>query len=465
VQPVEPFSATDEKNTKPATVHAMKSIVAVIGRPNVGKSTLFNRITRSNRALVDDTPGVTRDRHYGDAQWADVSFTVVDTGGFLGADTDAFAQQIHDQLQHAIEDADVVVVLFDGKEGLSPFDRDLADRVRQLAKPVFYAVNKIDGIEQENRLYEFYTLGCDALYPVSAQHGYGVADFLDALVQSLPPPLYEEPQGTVKVSVVGRPNVGKSSLINRLLGQQRLIVSETAGTTRDAIDTMCRKGARNYRFVDTAGLRRKARVGGRLEKFSAIKALRSLSRCDVALIVLDAVEGIAGQDITIAGYALERGCACMFVLNKWDALPPARRDVKRFIDTLRREAKYVSFAPAVTVSAKTGLRVHRIFGMIDTLSDQYATRIATGRLNAITQEAVRRTEPSLHRGRRVRFLYTVQVSARPPTIVFFVNHPDGVHFSYRRYLVNQIREAAGLDQTPIRAFFRKRRGRQERSGH
>ncbi|CAB1082025.1 GTP-binding protein EngA [Olavius algarvensis Delta 1 endosymbiont] len=442
----------------------MKPIIAIVGRPNVGKSTLFNRITRSKDALVDDYPGVTRDRHYSDANWNDIEFTLVDTGGFTEGDD--FAEQIRFQVRQAIADADVVLLLLDGKEGLSPFDRDVIDILRTVAKPVFYAVNKIDGAEQEVMLSDFYQLGIDELYPLSAEHRYGLNDLLDDVVDALDEfvddPTEESDQQMIKLAVVGRPNVGKSSLINRVLGENRLLVSDVPGTTRDAIDSVCKLNGRTYLLVDTAGIRRKGRVTRKLEKFSIIKALRSLDRCDVALIVIDAAEGVTDQDIAVAGYAYERGCGCIMLLNKWDLVEKDSRTVKLYYERLRDQAKFLSFAPAITISALTGQRVTKVFKLVDDVYEQYQRRIGTGQLNKIFEQAIEKNEPSLHRGRRIKFYYAVQISTKPPTIVCFVNYPQAVHFSYQRYLINQLREQAGLDRTPIRLILRQREGRKKK---
>ncbi len=434
----------------------MKPIVAVIGRPNVGKSTFFNRVTRSRGAMVDDFPGVTRDRNYGDALWDDAAFTLVDTGGFTDGKGDRFAAQVRFQLLEAIDDADAVIYLLDGKAGVSPFDQDLLDLLRTKDKPVFYAVNKIDGPEQEDLLYEFHALGIETLYPVSASHGYGVSDLLDDLIARFPGLHAEAPSDMTRVAVVGRPNVGKSSLINRILGKERLLVSEEPGTTRDAIDTEYAVNGKTYLFADTAGIRRKGRVNRRLEKFSVVRALKSLERCDVALVVMDAAEGVTDQDLTIAGYAVERGCGCVLLLNKWDLLSREARISGRMIQDLRSVAKFLSFAPVVTISAKTGLRIPKIFDNIDAVFEQYTARISTGRLNRILEGALERTPPSLFRGRRIKIFYATQVTTKPPTFVCVANYPQAVHFSYRRYLINQIRTEAGLDRTPIRLYFRKR---------
>ncbi len=310
----------------------MKPIVAIVGRPNVGKSTFFNRVTRTQDALVDDFPGVTRDRHYGDAVWDDIAFTLVDTGGFT--EGEEFADEIRFQVHQALADADIIVLLLDGKEGISPFDRDIVKLLRVTSKPVFYAINKIDGAECEKHVSEFYSLGIESLYPISAEHRYGMVDFLDALVERVAAVAQHSElqalEGSIGVAVVGRPNVGKSSLINRILGQERLLVSDRPGTTRDAIDTVCQVAGKSYLLIDTAGIRRKGKVTRKIEKFSIIKALRSLDRCDVALIILDSNEGITDQDINIAGYAYERGCGCIFLLNKWDLVEKDTHTAKKY---------------------------------------------------------------------------------------------------------------------------------------
>ena len=439
----------------------MKPVVAIIGRPNVGKSTLFNRITRRRDAIVDDRPGVTRDRHYGDAVWDEHDFILVDTGGFISGDDDRFAAPIRLQVEQAVTEADVVVLVLDGKGGISPFDRDLIDWLRTIEPPVFYTVNKIDGQEQEDRLYEFYALGTASLYPVSAEHGYGVPDLLDDLVKTLPVFEGEDNQHIIRIAMVGRPNVGKSSLINRLLGEERLVVSDVPGTTRDAIDTVCQWQGRSYLLIDTAGIRRKAKVDLKLEKFSIIKALKRLERCDIALVVLDADPGITEQDIKVAGYANERGCGTIFVANKWDLVNAEELTPRRFEHRLRDAAKFLHYTPLLTVSARTGKRVVKLFPLIDQVYAQSTTRIGTGQINRIITTAIERTEPPLHKGRRLKFYYTTQISDAPPTFISFVNYPDAVHFSYQRYLLNQIRSASGLDKVPLRLYFRQRSGRIE----
>ena len=442
----------------------MKPIVAIVGRPNVGKSTLFNRITRSKDALVDNFPGVTRDCHYRDASWDDIEFTLVDTGGF--AEGDELADAIRSQVHQAMEDADVIISLLDGKGGLSPFDRDIMEMIRIVSKPVFYVVNKIDGPEREPHASDFYSLGISPLFPISAEHGYGVGDFLDALVAVFPSLEKDAVQTTIEnsiaLAVVGRPNVGKSSLINCILGKQRHLVSERPGTTRDAVDSVFSIKGKSYVLIDTAGIRRKGKVTAKIEKFSIMKALRSLDRCDVALIVLDAAEGITDQDISIAGYAFDRGCGCIFLLNKWDLLEKNSHTTQKYLQQLSLQAKFLSFAPVITISALTGQRVSKIFGMVDEVYRQSIQRIATAQLNRILEASLQKNPPPLHRGQPLKFYYTTQVSTRPPTIVCFVNFPRAVHFSYKRYLINQIREHAGLSKIPIRMMFRQRENRKKK---
>ena len=442
----------------------MKPIVAIVGRPNVGKSTLFNRITHTKDALVDNFPGVTRDRHYGDANWDDVEFTLVDTGGFTEGDD--LADAVRFQVHQAIADADVIMLLLDGKEGISPFDKDIINLLRRVEKPIFHVVNKIDGAEQEIYLSEFYQLGLETLYPLSAEHRYGLTDLLDEMVNvisGLATAPHEEAAGEmIRLAVVGRPNVGKSSLINWVLGENRLLVSNIPGTTRDAIDSVCKLNGKSYLLVDTAGIRRKGKVSRKLEKFSIIKALRSLERCDVALIVMDAAEGVTDQDISIAGYAYDRGCGCVFLLNKWDLVEKDSNTVKAYYERLRDQAKFLSFAPAMTISALTGQRITKTFKLVDEVYSQYVHRIATGQLNRILGKAIEKNAPSMHRGNQIKFYYAAQISTRPPTIVCFVNYPQAIHFSYKRYLINQLREESGLDKTPIRMIFRQREGRKKR---
>jgi GTP-binding protein len=434
----------------------MKPIVAIVGRPNVGKSTLFNRMTRSRKALVDDLPGVTRDRIYGDAQWDEVSFTVVDTGGFSDFESDQLAPMVRYQVEQAIEEADAVIMLFDGRQGVTPVDADLVQKLRQSSKPVFYGVNKIDGPKDESALADFSVLGIGPLYPLSAEHRYGVVDFMDALTAVLPRTTPETSWNRIRLAVIGRPNVGKSSLINRLLGDERLVVSEFPGTTRDAVDTICRVNDKEYVLIDTAGIRRKKSVQKKLEKFSVIKALRSLNRCHIALVMMDAAKGVTDQDVRIAGYCFERGRACIVVLNKWDLVKKDPSMAKGFVEEVKERLKFLSFAPVLTISALTGERTLEIFDWVGPVYEQYTSRVSTGHLNRVFETMVHQHEPPAYRGRRIKLYYGTQTSVAPPTFVCFVNFPEAIHFSYKRYMVNQLRETLGLDRTPIRIVFRKR---------
>lgn len=436
----------------------MKPIVAIVGRPNAGKSTLFNRLTKTRDAIVDSTPGVTRDRHYGSANFNGVDFTVIDTGGFYFADVDPFMQKTHDQVRLAIEDADVIIALFDGTQGPSPYDHDIMDLLRTTARPVVFAVNKIDHVKREENLQEFYAFGIDTLFPVAAEHGHGIYELLEEVVGLLPESAAEAATEPVRLAIVGRPNVGKSSLINQITGQERAIVSDTPGTTRDAIDTHVEISGKPYLLIDTAGIRRRGRVSQKLEKYAVVKSMEAISRCDIALIMIDSADGIVEQDIRIAGYAYEKGRACIFLLNKWDLVEKDDHVFKKYKDDLRAEAAYMAYAPFLTISASTGKRVPKIFEVVDAVYEQFSTRVSTGPLNRIFSDATEQNEPSMFRGRRLKFFYATQISTKPPTFVCFVNYPEGVHFSYQRYLVNRLRDALGFDKVPIRLFFRKRGG-------
>ena len=448
----------------------MKPVVAIVGRPNAGKSTLFNRLTRTRDALVDSMAGVTRDRHYGSASFNDVDFTVIDTGGFYFTDSDQFVQKTHDQVRYAIEDADAIVALFDGTQGVSPHDHDIMDLLRASTKPVIFAVNKMDYLKREESLVDFYSFGIDEVFPISAEHGHGIYELLERVVESLPQTDPEETQETIRLAIIGRPNVGKSSLVNRILGEERVIVSDIPGTTRDAIDTQVEVNGRQYLLIDTAGIRRKAKVTEKLEKYAVVKAMDAIARCDIALIMIDAADGIVEQDIKIAGYAYEKGRACIFLLNKWDLVEKSDHTFKKYKEDLEYQASYMSYAPFVTISALTGRRVPKIFEAIETVYEQFTHRSATGPLNRIFSEATELNEPSMFRGRRLKFFYATQIATKPPTFVCFVNYPEGVHFSYQRYLVNRLRESLGLDKVPIRLYLRKRGGdsvsprRQKRGG-
>jgi GTP-binding protein len=418
-------------------------------------------------------PGVTRDRQYADTQWEDKPFTLVDTGGFLSADDDYFASQIKGQLLRAVDQADVLVFIMDGRAGLSPYDRDLADLLRRTEKPVLYLINKVESLHrQEDELGEFYTLGVDRFYKVSAEHGLGIGEFLSDLVDMLPDaPAESEVQAEddenapIRIAIIGRPNVGKSSLANRLFGEHRMVVNDKAGTTRDAIELSVNRNGREFILKDTAGIRRKGKVTEKLEKFSILKALDSMEDCDVALILIDCSEGITDQDVTIAGYAEKRGCGAIFLLNKWDLVDKSEKGQQAFFKELRQQAKFLSYAPVITISAKTGQRCHKIFNEVEQVYKEYCHRINTGMVNRIIEDAVYRDEPSLHKGRRLKFFYASQVAVKPPTFVCFVNYPEAVHFSYKRYLVNQLRQMIPLNLTPVNLYFREKTGKIEFSGN
>ena len=445
----------------------MKPVVALLGRPNVGKSTLFNRITRTRKALVDDMPGITRDRLHADALWDDVPFTLVDTGGFLSSDEDVFAPDIREQLDIVIRSADLLVLVMDAREGLSPYDRELVGLLRKSAKPVVCAVNKVEHQEQHQGLYEFYSAGIDRYYPISAEHNIGLDEFMEDLVRVLPKAGEEdsgEPE-TITLAVAGRPNVGKSSLVNRLFGEKRVIVNEQAGTTRDAVELELDHKGRRFVLTDTAGIRKKGRVTAKVEKFSIIKSLQSMKDCDVVLLLIDSVEGITDQDITIAGHAEEHGCGVLFVFNKWDLVEDRERQRKKLMEELKYKARFLQYAPVLTVSAQTGRGVGKILKMVEKIHGHYIHRVGTGFLNRVVEDAVLRVEPPLHKGKSLKFYYTAQVSTGPPVFVSFVNYPDAVHFSYKRYLVNQIREMTGLDHTPVRLYFREKTGKMDFSSN
>lgn len=442
-------------------------IVALVGRPNVGKSSLFNRLAKSNKAIIDPTPGVTRDRHYEHVVWRDHSFVLVDTGG-IELEKVAAEQQdsekkvavlIREQSWQAVADADIILFMMDGREGLMKDDYALANMLRKTEKPLFYLINKIDSFELEDEgLAPFYELGASHLWPVSSAHGYGVRDFFDYLVDTVITAGLPEEKGEDEIGLafIGRPNVGKSSLVNRLLGEERMVVSDVPGTTRDSVDIRFERKGRNYLLIDTAGIRRKGKVQDKVEKFSVMRALSSMERCDIALILVDASEGITEQDTKIIGYSIERGRACLVVLNKWDLI---QKDVKRqkwILDEIERATRFIGYAPTVKVSALTGHGVGKIYDALNNVYTQFSLKFNTGKINRVLKKAVEAHTPSLHKGRRLKFYYTTQISTKPPTFIIYVNYPKGVHFSYFRYLVNQYRTELGLDQTTLRIFLRER---------
>jgi GTP-binding protein len=435
--------------------------IAIVGRPNVGKSTLFNRLVGGRRAIVDDQPGVTRDRLYGVSEWRGRRFAVVDTGGFEPATPDPLMAAVEAQARVAIEEADCIFFLVDGQAGLNPADAAFARILREEAtRPVLLVVNKVDSVRAEPAASEFYRLGFERLFAVSAEQGLGVGDLLDAAEALLPQPAApREEHEAVTVAVVGRPNVGKSSLVNRLLGLPRVIVNPEPGTTRDAVDTPLTVAGRPYVLVDTAGIRAKRKVGYRVEAYSVLRALRSIDRCDVAILVLDATAGVVEQDQKIAATAAEAGCGLILAVNKWDAAP---RDVTadEFALELRGKFQYCEFAPIVTCSALTGLRVARLFPLVARVAAERERRIGTGELNRVLAEIVERTPPPTHKGRPVKIRYVTQSSTRPPTFILFTNLPQGLPPSYRRFLARRLRERYGFAGTPIRLLFRRGSGRE-----
>jgi len=435
----------------------MGSIVAIVGRPNVGKSTLFNRLSRSRDSLVDDQPGITRDRLYASILWKGTSLTIIDTGGFEDSDREPLVNQIKEQVEKAIDEAPRIVFMVDGLQGIMPGDEDIAQILRRSGKRVFLAVNKIDGPEHEHLVPDFYRLGMASVYPLSAAHGYGLKTLMEDIVHELPQIEHErEDSDQIRVAILGRPNVGKSSLINRILGFDRLLVSELPGTTRDSVDILFKWQGKEYLLIDTAGIRRKAKVKEKIEKFSMIKAIKSLDRCHVAVILLDASEGIADQDARICGYAFERSRGIILAVNKWDLVKKAPEKKKSLDGIFERKLKFVGFAPRINLSALTGERVKKLFDKIDLVNQQFCQRISTGAVNRALEEMIK-TNPPVQKGRgRLKLFYATQTRIKPPTFIVFVNRPEWVHFSYKRFMINRLRESFDLNYTPIRLIFKKR---------
>ncbi|OGP54716.1 MAG: ribosome biogenesis GTPase Der, partial [Deltaproteobacteria bacterium RBG_13_52_11b] len=414
----------------------MKPIIAIVGRPNVGKSTLFNRIAGGKKAIVENEPGVTRDRNYADVEWEEHSFTLIDTGGFEPVSKDRLFVQMREQVQLAMDEADAILFVMDGKEGLSPSDKDIADILRRQRKPVFYVVNKIDGPKHEDKTFDFYGLGVDPLYSVSAEDRYGVGDLMDDVIKVLPKSTEESSdQEATKVAVVGRPNVGKSSLINRFLGYKRVIVDETPGTTRDAIDTMLERNGKRYVLIDTAGIRRKSRISLRLEQYSIVEALRTIDRCDVAILVMDSREEVTDQDARIGGFIHEKGKGCVLVMNKWDLVEKESHTMVEVEERVKESLKYLHYVPTVFISAMTGQRISKVLETVDRVAEQAKKRITTSELNRHFGQWVTDLSPPLYRNRAVKMNYITQVSTAPPTFVISTNYPQSIHFSYERYLL------------------------------
>ncbi|MCL1791178.1 MAG: ribosome biogenesis GTPase Der [Peptococcaceae bacterium] len=438
-----------------------KSLVAIVGRPNVGKSTLFNRIVGSRIAIVEDTPGITRDRLYFDAEWGRKRFTLIDTGGIELKDRSlTLSEMMKQQVDVAIEEADVVIFVVDGKTGPTAEDELIAKSLRQAKKTVLLVVNKVENFQGfAAQSYEYYALGLGDPIGVSAAHGLNTGDLLDAVVEALPPDNEEDydPE-TVKVAVIGRPNVGKSSLVNKLLGEKRVLVSDIPGTTRDAIDTPFVYDDKNYILIDTAGIRRKKRIVDLAENYSVVRSFRAIDRSDVVLMMLDAVEGITDQDKRIAGYAHEEGKGIILVINKWDLIVKDHKTLDAYEKTVRNEMGFLAYAPTQFISAETGQRVNKIMDLVDFVAEQNCRRITTALLNEQLREWLHMNPPPTDKGKPLHILYATQLGVKPPTFIFFVNDPEMVHFSYKRYLINQLRQTFGFEGSPIRLVIRKRSG-------
>jgi len=433
--------------------------VAIVGRPNVGKSTLFNKLTGSRISIVDDTPGVTRDRIYGDCEWLGHKFLLIDTGGIEPYSDDVILKQMRAQADIAIETADVIIFVTDVTTGILAADSEVASMLQKSGKPIVLCVNKCDSIgAPPAEFYEFYNLGLGDPFAVSSVHGHGTGDLLDEVIKYLPNENTndEENDEIIHVAVIGKPNVGKSSLINRICGENRAIVSDIAGTTRDTTDTFVENAFGKFNFIDTAGIRRKSKVTDAIERFSVIRARSAVERANVCVIMIDAVEGFTEQDSKIAGIALEAGKACIIAVNKWDAVEKDSDTMKNYKKKLSTDFSFMSYAPVLFISAKTGQRLDKLFDLIAFVHSQNSMRISTGKLNEVLAEATSRVQPPTDKGKRLRIYYMTQASTRPPTFVFFVNNSELFHFSYQRYLENQIREVFGLDGTPVRFIIRER---------
>lgn len=436
----------------------MKPLVAIVGRPNVGKSMLFNKLVGQRLSIVEDTPGVTRDRLYAEAEWRNRKFDLVDTGGIEPSADSQILAFMRQQAEIAIQHATVILFVCDIKTGLTASDQEVANMLLRSQKPVVLAVNKMDQVGITNPdIYEFYNLGLGDPIAVSAVHGHGTGDLLDACMEYFPPEDEEEEEDDViKVAIIGKPNVGKSSLVNRILGEQRVIVSDMAGTTRDAVDSYFENQKGKYLFIDTAGMRKKSKVDDRIEKFSVLRATMAIERADVCLILVDANEGVTEQDTKVAGLAHEAGKACIIVVNKWDAIEKDDKTMDHMRQDIRRDLSYMTYAPIVFISALTGQRVDRLFDLINYVNDQASLRITTGMLNTVLADATARVQPPTDKGRRLKIYYMTQIGIKPPHFVCFCNDAKLFHFSYQRYLENQIRSTFGLEGTPVRLTIRQK---------
>ncbi len=439
-----------------------KPIVAIVGRPNVGKSTLFNALAGENISIIKDTPGVTRDRIYAQVEWLDRTFTLIDTGGIEPESSDIILSQMREQAQIAIDTADVIIFMTDLKQGLVDSDSKVADMLRRSHKPVVLCVNKTDSFTRDQAdVYEFYNLGIGDPIPVSSANRTGIGDLLDEVIRHFPPKdELEEEDERPRIAVIGKPNTGKSSLINLLLGENRLIVSDIAGTTRDAVDTAVTHDGKEYVFIDTAGLRRKNKIREELERYSIIRTVTAVERCDVAVLLIDAVEGVTEQDAKIAGIAHERGKGMIIAVNKWDAIEKDDKTIYRFTEKVRQTLSFMPYAQLVFISAKTGQRVQKLYEQIDAVLESCCLRVATGVLNEILSEAVAMQQPPADKGKRLKLYYITQVAVKPPTFVIFVNDKELMHFSYTRYIENQIRNTFGFTGTALRFLIRERKEKQ-----
>lgn len=433
-------------------------VVAVVGRPNVGKSTLFNKLIGQRLSIVEDTPGVTRDRIYSKCEWRGRKFMVVDTGGIEPKEDDKMLTLMRQQAEMAISHADVIVLVTDVRCGVTANDYAVADMLQKSGKPVILAVNKCDTLgETPMEVYEFYNLGIGEPYPISSVHGHGTGDMLDEIIKYFPENDADDyDESDIRVAVIGKPNAGKSSLINRIAGEDRVIVSDIAGTTRDATDTIIDREEGRFVFIDTAGIRRKSKITEKIEHYSVLRAYMAVDRADVCVIMIDAVEGFTEQDSKVAGYAHEQGKACIVAVNKWDAVEKTDKTMQEYRKKLENDFSFMSYVPFIFISAKTGQRVEKLFEMIKMVSEQNAMRISTGMLNDVLAYAVARVQPPSDKGRRLKIYYMTQASAKPPTFVMFVNRADLFHFSYQRYIENQIRTTFGLEGTPVRMIVRER---------
>lgn len=436
-----------------------RPVVAIVGRPNVGKSTLFNVLAGDKISIVQDTPGVTRDRIYADVTWLNYNFTIVDTGGIEPESNDIILKSMREQAEIAISTADVIMFITDVRQGLVDADGKVADMLRRSGKPIILVVNKVDSFEKfMPDVYEFYNLGLGDPVPISASSQLGLGDMLDEVVQYFDDDATEEiPDDRPRIAIIGKPNVGKSSIINKLLGEARVIVSEIAGTTRDAVDTVIVKNDTEYVFIDTAGLRRKNKIKEEIERYSIIRTVSAVERCNVAVLVIDASEGITEQDTKIAGIAHDRGKGMIVAVNKWDAIEKNDKTMKEFTQDIRQRLSYMPYAEMLFISAKTGQRLPKLFDTIDAVIQNHSMRVATGVLNEIMSEAVALNQPPSDKGKRLRLYYITQVSVKPPTFVIFVNDKELMHFSYTRYIENKIREAFGFAGTPLKFIIRERK--------